>query len=283
MRLATTFKPHHSRQLNGGGDFLTRDELQHRMPSVFAPAAHDSRSARYTHIPTHALLDRFDAEGWRPTFAAQSIVRDESRQGHVKHMLRFRRADALNREYVPELVLVNSHDGSTAYQLLAGVFRFLCTNGLVVGDDVTDIRIPHRGNVIDAVLEGAETVRGHFNEVLAQADAMRSIMLSERERLALATAAVHLRFDETTAIVEPSSLLVPRRVEDVGHDLWRTYNVIQERLIGGGTVVRSRDNTARRRRARAIHGVNQTVSVNRALWTLASEMQRIRALPAIDA
>ncbi|MBV8275090.1 MAG: DUF932 domain-containing protein, partial [Verrucomicrobia bacterium] len=32
----------------------------------------------------------------------------------------------------PEVVLVNSHDKSSAYQLHCGLFRLVCTNGMVI-------------------------------------------------------------------------------------------------------------------------------------------------------
>lgn len=279
MGLATRFANRHRQAYAYPGSFLSRIDLEQRMPTAFAQAAHDSRSERYTCIPTHVLIDRFEAEGWRPTFAVQSIARDETRQGFAKHLLRFRRVDALQREHVPELVLLNSHDGSTSYQLLAGIFRILCTNGLVVGDDITDIRIPHRGNVINAVLEGAETVRSHFDDVLARVDDMRALNLSYDERRAFAAAAVQLRFDSETTEVDPNALLARRRLNDGGTDLWTTYNIVQENVIRGGVQVRSRQQPARLRSARTIRGVIQNVGLNQALWTLASRMQELKSSP----
>ena len=61
-----------------------------------------------------------------------------------------------------EIILINSHDGASSYQMLAGVFRFVCCNGLVCGTVANDIRIPHKGNVQDEVIEGAFRVLDDF-------------------------------------------------------------------------------------------------------------------------
>ena len=71
----------------------------------------------------------------------------------------------------------------------------------------------------------------------------------------------------------------PRRREDVDRSLWTTFNVIQENVVRGGLQGRKRNAEGRIRRAqtRAINGIDQNVTLNRALWTLAEGMQRLKA------
>lgn len=69
---------------------LTRDELAHYVPSVFSEEKHESRSDRYTYIPTISLLENLQREGFQPFFACQTRVRDQSKREHTKHMLRLR-------------------------------------------------------------------------------------------------------------------------------------------------------------------------------------------------
>jgi hypothetical protein len=70
---------------------LTNDELMLHVPSVFGTDKHESRSDRYTYIPTITLLDSLQREGFQPFFACQTRVRDQSKREHTKHMLRLRR------------------------------------------------------------------------------------------------------------------------------------------------------------------------------------------------
>ena len=93
---------------------LTHDELHQHVPSVFGEDKHESRSARYTHIPTITLLENLKREGFEPFFACQTRVRDQSRREHTKHMVRLRRAGQIASKQVPEIILLNSHDGSSS-------------------------------------------------------------------------------------------------------------------------------------------------------------------------
>lgn len=96
---------------------LTHEELMSHVPSVFSDDKHESRSDRYTYIPTITLLDNLQREGFRPFFACQTRVRDESKREHTKHMLRLRREGQITGKQVPEIILLNSHDGSSSYQM----------------------------------------------------------------------------------------------------------------------------------------------------------------------
>ncbi|WP_425459845.1 DUF932 domain-containing protein, partial [Escherichia coli] len=116
----------------------------------------------YTYIPTITLLDKLREEGFQPFFACQSRVRDEDKRGHTKHMVRLRREGANKGTEVPEIILLNSHDGSSSYQMIPGMFRFVCTNGLVCGTSFGEIRVPHKGDIVGRVIEGAYEVLGIF-------------------------------------------------------------------------------------------------------------------------
>ncbi|HEF0901178.1 TPA: DUF932 domain-containing protein, partial [Escherichia coli] len=90
-----------------------------------------------------------------------------------KHMLRLRRAGEINGEHVPEIILLNSHDGTSSYQMLPGYFRFVCQNGCVCGQSLGEVRVPHRGNVVEKVIEGAYEVVGVFDRIPGQAASSR--------------------------------------------------------------------------------------------------------------
>ncbi|MGF6438643.1 hypothetical protein ABIC80_004336 [Kosakonia sp. 1610] len=93
---------------------LTNDELMRVVPSAFSVEKHESRSERYTYIPTITLLDKLREEGFEPYYAGQSRVRDPERRDFTKHMIRLRRGNNGSGSEVPEIVLLNSHDGSSS-------------------------------------------------------------------------------------------------------------------------------------------------------------------------
>jgi hypothetical protein len=266
---------------------LSEDQMRATAPSIFAAGKHDSRSERYTYIPTIDVLRGLRKEGFEPFMVAQSRCRVEAKSAYTKHMVRMRHAGQANaRTEANEIILINSHDGASSYQMLAGMLRFVCCNGLVVGDVVDDIRIPHKGNIQDEVIEGAFRVLDQFEEVEQHAEAMKALPLEPCEEIALATAALALRFGERAveeggghvpAPVTAEQLNEARRIEDIGHDLWTTFQRVQENVIRGGQP--GRTVRGRRLQTRPVGSIDRGVTLNRALWMLAEEMRKIKAAP----
>ncbi|MGA4523745.1 DUF932 domain-containing protein [Citrobacter portucalensis] len=249
---------------------LTDDELMRFVPSVFSQEKHESRSARYTYIPTITLLDSLRREGFEPFFACQTRVRDPERREHTKHMLRLRRAGQITGKQVPEIILLNSHDGTSSYQMLPGLFRQVCQNGLICGETFGEVRVPHKGDVVSQVIEGAYEVLGIFDRVEEKRDAMQSLMLPLSARQALAKAAITYRFGEDHQPVTEAQVLIPRRYEDYSDDLWTTYQRVQENLIKGG--LSGRNAKGNRTHTRAVRGIDGDVKLNRALWVMTETM-----------
>ncbi|EDS5482482.1 DUF945 domain-containing protein [Salmonella enterica] len=252
---------------------LTRDELAHYVPSVFSEEKHESRSERYTYIPTITLLENLRREGFEPFFACQSRVRDPERRDYTKHMLRLRRVGQITGQQVPEIIILNSHGGESSFQLLPGVFRSVCSNSLVCGQSFGEIRVPHRGNIVEKVIEGAYEVLGVFDRVEEKREAMQSLLLPPPAQQALAKAALTYRFGEEHQPVTTAQVLTPRRREDYGQDLWTVWNTLQENLLKGGLPGRTAQ--GKRTHTRAVNGIDGDVRLNRALWVMAEQMQQV--------
>jgi len=260
---------------------LTNDQIGRCCPSVVAEAAHESRSNHYLYIPTIAVIETLREFGYIPTAAMQSKSLVAGQQAFTKHLLRLRKANHLgNREEdVPEIVLVNSHNGTSAYSIMAGIFRLVCSNGLIVGDVNTTLRVKHIGNIINEVLEATRTIAEEAEQTMRVVEEMKHIKLTWQDKVLLAKYALKARFgDEQPRVIEgelvqPSSIHSPaaalqiRRREDRGDDLYTTLNVMQENLLTRGV----RDNHGRR--SRAVHGIDQTLGVNRLLWQFAQELR----------
>lgn len=269
MRLASRFG--HVNQIRRDRP-LTRDELIQHVPSVFSADRHESRSEKYSYIPTITLLENLQREGFQPFFACQSRVRDPGKREHTKHLLRLRRAGQITGQQVPEIILLNSHDGSSSYQMLPGIFRSVCTNSLVCGQSFGEIRVPHRGNVVEKVIEGAYEVLGVFDRVEEKREAMQSLLLPPPAQLAFAKAALMYRFGEEHQPVTEAQVLTPHRYEDRQNDLWTVYNRLQESLIKGG--LSGRTAQGKRSHTRAVNGIDGDLKLNRALWVMAEELQQ---------
>ena len=191
-------------------------------------------------------------------------------------MLRLRHASQINGAEANEIILLNSHDGTSSYQMLAGMFRFVCQNGLVCGDTFADVRVPHKGNVTDHVIEGAYEVLHGFERVQDSRDAMRVITLDDGEAEVFARSALTLKYDDSGRPCHhgdpdpaaPSFRRQPRR------------SVVGLQPSAGEPGQR-RPGRPCRQRAPATHapvqGIDQNVRLNRALWLLADGLRQLKA------
>lgn len=267
---------------------LTDDELFRHVPSIFAEGAHESRSKRYAYIPTVDVLRGLQKEGFLPFAASQGKCRIEGKELFTKHMIRFRHVDALAKgaeldKSVNEIILINSHDGTSAYKMLAGVFRIVCLNGLVSGSIVEEVHVKHSGKVVEGVVGGAYKILAGFDKVDASKDAMQSLQLTTGEQRVFAEAALALRYPDRETIIDApitvDQVIQPRRMADQRDDLWTVFNRAQENLVAGGLEGQTRDGNGRVRRTttRAVNGIDGNVALNRALWVLAERMKEMKA------
>ena len=111
---------------------LLNDVMLQTAPSVFATQAHHETSDKYGFIPTIQVVDALRSHGWMPVDATQKNVRTLDKRDFTKHLVRFRRLgnDIVVGDSVVELLLTNSHDRSSSFNLHAGIFRMACANGM---------------------------------------------------------------------------------------------------------------------------------------------------------
>ena len=266
---------------------ISDQELNALAPSVFASQPIAGVSDRYSFLPTSSILNGMRENGWVPVRAEQQSVRTEARRGFQKHLIRFARAEHLatwdKNQVRPEVVLLNSHDKSSAYQLHCGLFRLVCLNGMVVSDGTfARISIKHSGFNPDLVIEASFDVLEAVPQIMDKVKLFQDRILTDAERLALATGAATYRWeDPNKAPVNPSMLLNPRRYGDGEKDLWTTLNTVQENVIRGGQrdYSRRRPDGSRMLKSRAIKGIDEDMKLNKALWQMA-EVLRSEGLQA---
>ena len=252
---------------------LTMDDVRERAPAVFASSAHERLSSKYTFIPTERVLTGLMQAGFVPVAARQTQARRSSGL-HARHVVRLRRRfeTVQLKDSVPEVVFLNSHDGTSGYQLRIGLFRVVCTNGLIVSRGAFPTYcVSHRGNVVDDVIAGALEVSERFESLAASVEQMEQRRMFKDEQLQFAERALTLRFPEASqGGLRPSQLLGCRRAQDAGDDLWSVLNRVQENLLVGGLSRHSA--SGRLTRTRRITSIRQDVSLNGGLWDLAAQV-----------
>lgn len=239
------------------------------LPSaVLSKEAHPKLSPRYAHLNSHEVVRLMEEEGFYVASVKVSAPRQRDPM-YAKHSIEFRRTEEIIvGGATPRILFVNSHDGSTSARALAGMYRFICANGLVIGRTMEEIRQRHAGEAAAALIQRMTSLAKNTERIFSSIDRWSSIQLSLQQRRAFATLAAQLRWNDAHRY-EPEVLLAPRRAEDDKGDLWTTFNVVQENTVQGGLVGVTR--TGRRSTSRPINGISADINYNSQLWELAEE------------
>lgn len=270
---------------------MSDDEIKAVAPSAFAVEPYRTTSDRYAFIPTSAIITAMRQNGYGVSEASQSLVRRPDNTEFAKHLLRFRQLINFQNvgDTAMELVLVNSHDGSSRYKLMLGMIRFACLNGLIVSDgQVESISIRHTGNIVDEVLNSSVKLIEKGPVVQATMIQWKNLPLTLPEQNLFAEQALAAKYDdEVPSGLNPENVLRSRRFQDEGNDLWRTFNRVQENLVTGGAAfnpthedggfVRNRNGNRVRHHTRAVRGIDQNTKLNRLLWALGEGMAKLKS------
>lgn len=244
------------------------------VPAVLAQEPSKDVSGRYSFIATTRLIDDLKSMDWLPVGVKGS---KRAQDTSARHMVRFRSKEHLEspvNSVCPELVVVNAHDGTASFWLKAGVFRLVCSNGMIVSEAVfASIKIRHINYSYDAVRDAVFQYAAQMPQITQKVHELQAIDLDETLKLTFARQAVALRFEEredVTKLVDLHALLRPTRSADNGQDVWSVLNILQEKLINGKFMIGEK-----KRQARSIQNVQRTISLNQRLFDLAESIGKL--------
>ena len=271
---------------------LSDDDIRVVCPVAFKETMSDREIAKlglskhYSFVPTSNVINDLRSMGWEVVDAKQVKARKKSTRGYQKHMVTFEHPDyrVEGAEEFPQLLLTNSHDGGNAFQLSAGIFRLVCSNGLVIKtEDYGTARLVHKGYSFEAVQKLVKEFNVTIDEVLTKVTAMKKVELTKEQQIEFAKKAALLRFtaksyneDNIADVVSIDDLLNVDRKEDAGNGLYEVFNRVQESLIQGKYLYATNGKVDRQvgkaRKARPIKNFKQSIDVNKKLSELAFEL-----------
>ncbi len=258
-------------------------QLRAAAPSVYADNPMPGVSERYKFVRTADILATLGEAGYVVVTARQSIARTDDGHNYAKHMLRLALADHIAKGFttvgdvVPIVTLTNSHNRTSSFGLDAGLERLICSNGLMSSaGDFTGIRVLHNDPAIhEHILEGAKVIKSITDTVaLPMVEKMTKINLPKPLQLEFAQAATMLKWGEERPD-HAEKLLEARRDGDVGDDLWRVLNRVQENAMRGG--YQARDRGGRLVTTAGIKAVDRDRDFNLSLWTLGAQITEMVA------
>ena len=243
-------------------------------------------SKHYSFVPTMKVVNDLRELGYECVDATQVKARKKSTNGYQKHMLTFEHPDhkVEGSEEYPQILLTNSHDGGNAFTLSAGIFRLVCSNGLVIKtEDYGSARLVHKGYSFEAVQKLVKEFEETVSEVLNKITAMKKVELTKEQQIEFAKKAALLRFtaksyneDNIADVVNIDDLLNVDRKEDAGNGLYEVFNRVQESIVQGKYLYAAsgkvNDADTKTRKARPIKNFKQSIDVNKKLSELAFEL-----------
>ena len=271
---------------------LEDNEIKYLAPVAFKSemstqeVANLGLSHHYSFVPTMNVVRDLQTMGWDCVDAKQVKARKKSTDGYQKHMLTFEhpKYKVEGVEEYPQLLLTNSHDGGNAFQLSAGIFRLVCSNGLVIKtEDYGTQRLIHKGYSFEAVQKMVNEFVSQIDNTLTNITAMKATQITRDQQIEFAKQAALLRFtsnsyneDNIASVVDIDNILEATRSEDRGNGLWEVYNRVQESIVNGKYNYASSGNVnsedAKARKARPIKNFKQSIEVNKKLSELAFAM-----------
>jgi hypothetical protein len=239
------------------------ERIKELAPSVFTTEKASHLTDKYIQTPTIRVVEDLMNLGWEVTKAQE--VKARKNKGFQKHLLVFRHPEitikgANGDDSFPQILLTNSHDGKAAFNFRVGIFRMVCSNGLVISDaDFGVMSIRHMNYTFESLQSKVAEMISKLPGLVQKINLFKSTQLTEAQMNEFATKASELRTKQRVNIMD---MLTPTRAEDQGNDLWVVFNRVQEKILGGSY-------TSGGRKARSVKNFQKDIQLNEQLFELA--------------
>jgi hypothetical protein len=232
-------------------------------PSVFTTEKASHLSDKYVQTPTSRVVEDLMNLGWEVTKVQE--VKSRKYKGFQKHLVVFRNPEIMIKgengdDSFPQILLTNSHDGKAAFNFRVGIFRLVCSNGLVISDaDFSNVSIRHINYTFESLQVKINEIISKLPGLVNKINTFKAKTLTEVEMNDFATKASQLRTKKRVNIMD---VLTATRTEDQGNDLWVVFNRVQEKILGGSY-------TSGGRKARSVKNFQKDIQLNEQLFELA--------------
>lgn len=234
-------------------------------------------SDKYCQINSAAVVKALEAKGFEVADYSEANPRKASRLGYQPHLIQFTHPDFnATDDFQPRLIMRNAHDGTSSVVFYFGIYRFACANGLIVGSTIDGERHRHVNLSLKQVVNSALDLIARQFKVLNTIRVMQSTILDKDQSWYFFTQVVTRCFSHEFQLAQRALIMQQLnetvRTEDVGLDLWRVFNRVQEKIINGGITYRNLQLVNRRRTTtRAVKSIDRRIKLNRELWNIALE------------
>ena len=241
----------------------TLEQIKQIAPSVFTTDKAPHLSDKYVQTPTSRVVEDLINLGWQVTKVQE--VKSRKYKGFQKHIVVFRNPNIMIKgkdgdDAFPQILLTNSHDGRAAFNFRVGIFRLICSNGLVVADaEFSNVSIRHINYTFESLQTKVNELISKLPNLVRKINLFKSTQLNELQIQEFASKAMQLRTKQRVNIMD---IITADRPQDIGNDLWVVFNRVQEKILGGSY-------KAGNRKARSVKNFQKDIQINEQLFQLA--------------
>jgi hypothetical protein len=254
---------------------LTMGQILTMAPQVFAKTARPGVSAKYSFLPTSRIIEDMDRLGWKVSAAKSGKYRSSANQDYGNHFVAFFHPEIFIKdaqgeiEAYPQVVVFNSHTGRGSFRFEMGIFRLVCSNGMVIkSSDMGSFQLKHTGYSFEELQVLINAAVERMPEIAGKINSFGQRLMSATEQRAFAKSAFALRSDRQLTENELVDFLAPRRREDEGDSLWLVLNRIQESVIKGGSLAEPKVKKGKKA-FKGIKNIHRDFKINQQLWEMA--------------
>ena len=245
--------------------------------NTFIAAKHTTTAApdlspKYSLIETTKVYELLGDYGFREDKYRQSRERNREREAFSKHVSILQRDQDCDQHGGFNLLLVNSHNGTSSLHLEAGYFRVLCENQLGHGD--IGIRVRHTGDVLGKIERAIPQVLQQMEDFKQLQALLKDRTLNSDQAIELLRVALQLRdlTDTRNNLVQFCN--TRRREGDM--NAWTQFNIIQENMVRGGMQVQAENKHGLIgvRKLRPLTSADRLLDANRVLTATIRDLVR---------
>lgn len=268
--------------------FLTTADIERICPMAFkSEPTNPNVSDKYIQATTYDVVQDLEKLGWLPVDAKQCRNKKGTSGIRSFHMIAFQNPNVKitktldnGSEIVdtyPRIILTNSHDGFNSFKFMVGLFRLVCSNGLVLCDSqMVNMSIRHINYDFEELRKIVTTSIEQIPHIVCTMNKMQTIIPTEEQKIDLALEVLRIRkgLELNNPLEVPQyviqDILTPVRNEDKKNDLWTIFNICQEKMIKGG--FKAENNKQKLRKQKGITSIKKDLDFNQRLWQKAFTM-----------
>jgi hypothetical protein len=189
-------------------------------------------SKKYKHVSSFDLIEALSEPLNEAGAYINSIIYNPFGKSS-KHIIdvRLGAVDIMGDKSIPRLLITNSYKGECALSFKVGLYRLVCSNGLVVGNDLFKERVIHlesNTNKLDSIKESAIVALNYISERMVgdiEGSVQKPLGLIDRYNV---IQGLNLSKNVRKKIYD--KVANPVRPEDSTNTVWALYNIINEAI-----------------------------------------------------